>query len=177
MNLIRQGWKFLGDDQVLLTENGIRCIPNSLQTFDFRVHHLDTEYLTFTRLFRLGIHLMRSPEPRIKVEDDAELAAWNLCIRTTREAASRNDISVEEAVQQTWHNCYNETISDFAGNPGTSAPLSAYKTVFPDYPIQEPWDNLKVLLKKHLSQIPVNRIEMTKVWDDSFMELAELGNV
>lgn len=46
MQLIRQGWQFLGDDQVLLTEQGLLPLAVSLRTFDFRTHHLPTEYLT-----------------------------------------------------------------------------------------------------------------------------------
>lgn len=175
MHLVRRGWEFLGDDQLLLTDEGILALPVSLQTFDFRVHEIDTEYITPLRLLRLGLHQLQGKTPRVLITDQAKIAALNVVIRSNSSEPNYTEISKQEAVGHTFHNCYNETIAHLHSTPGTSVPLTAYKIMFPKFDVDSMWTKLRISLEKHLSGIPRRRIEMTERWDDKFMAMAELG--
>jgi hypothetical protein len=177
MSLVRRGWKFLGDDQVLLSADRIHALPYNIHTFDFRVHHLDTEHLTPLRLARLGWHLLRAPEPRIQVEASAELTAVNVCIRSNRQNARKVPVSADTAAAQTFSNCYNESIASVHGKSAPYTPLRAYSVMFPEADLQCCWPVLKKLLAAHFGRIPTQKIEMTARRQESFMDYAELGGL
>lgn len=174
MALIRRGWDLLGDDQVLLTQQGLLPMAVGLRTFDFRVHHLPTEYLTPTRTIRLGLHLLKNREPRVRVAGLTPIGSMNVLLRTDRSQASWQHIEPVEAARRIMSNCRAETIQSVRSSPPISRPLVAYKLVFPEFDHDAYWDPFQAMLARQLTGKPVRRIALTKVWHDRLMDAAAL---
>ena len=141
----------------------------------FRVYNIPTEYITPLRIFRLGLHLLQNKRPKIKIAGLSEIGALNVLIRTGNTEAKFYNLNLDDAVEHTVRNCYSETVSLI---DGSSAPpysfLTAYKLMFPHFKYDMYWDNMRHLLRKVLKGKLLRRLEMTRIWNDKFIELAAL---
>lgn len=174
MELIRRGWDFLGDDQVLLTASGLLPMPIGLRTFDFRVHHLPTEYLTSTRLLRLGVHLLKRAEPRVAVAERATIEAMNVLARGTGDSACWRSMDAADAARRVITNCRAEMVQSTRGSHSVSRPLRAYGLMFPGFDGEGYWSRFEAMLSAQLRDKPTRFVELTRRWDGGLMSSVAL---
>ena len=170
MKLVRRGWSLLGDDQVLLTPEGLLPLAVGLRTFDFRAFHLPTEYLTPWRLARLSVHLLRRREPRVQVAGLSALGSMNVLVRTSRGEAFWEPLAPAEAARRVVVNCRAETVQAVRASPPVSRPLLAYQLMFPAFDHDVYWGAFQDLLARQLVGQPTRRVELTRRWDDRLMD-------
>jgi len=174
MMLIREGWSLLGDDQVLVTPDGLLPLAIGLRTFDFRTFHLPTEYLTRWRLMRLGVHLLRRKPPRVEVAGLSAIGAMNVLVRTNRKAAHWETLAPAEAARRIVVNCRAETVQAVRASPPLSRALLAYQLMFPGFDHDVYWGAFESQLARQLEGQPTRRVELTRVWDDGLMQAVVL---
>ncbi len=174
MNLARRGWAILGDDQALLTPDGLLALPIGLRTFDFRLHHLPDEYLTRWRTIRLGLHLLKKRDPRVEIAGLSPIGSLNVLIRTQHPNANPINITAEEAAQRVVANCQAETVQSVRNSPPVSQPLLAYDLMFPTFAHDSHWPRMQALLAKQLEGAPTRLVELARTWDERFMDCVAL---
>lgn len=170
MGLVRRGWSLLGDDQVLLTPEGLLPLPVGLRTFDFRVHRLPDEYLTVWRTCRLGIHLMERRTPRVEVGGLSRIGSLNVLVRTNHTTVNTLGLTPDEAAQRVAANCQAETLQSIRDSPPVIQPLIAYDLMFPGFRHDSHWPVMRRQLTKQLEGLPIRLVELTNRWDERFME-------
>ena len=170
MNLLQQGWSLLGDDQVLLTQDGLLPLPIGLRTFDFRLHHLPDEYLTTWRTFRLGLHLLKRRPPRVEIAGLSRIGSLNVLVRTRRPQVNTFQITPEQAAQRIVANCHAETVQSVRRSPPVSQSLLAYDLMFPRFNHDRCWTQMQDLLTNQLQGLPIQLVELTHKWDTRFMD-------
>lgn len=176
MQLVRDGWALIGDDQVLLTEQGLLPLPIGLRTFDFRVNRLPDEYLTRWRTLRLGWHLWREVDPGVRVSDGpASIAAMNLLTRSDRPAAFTASLDADEAAARVIAQCRAEAVQSVRGSPPLGEPMMAWAMMDDAADIDAPWHAMRALLAKQLRRTTVRRVELTRRWDKRLMDAVAVG--
>jgi len=176
MQLVRDGWALLGDDQVLLTDDGLLPLPIGLRTFDFRVHHLPDEYLTRARTMRLAWHLWRRRQPRVRVSaGPAKLAAVNLLTRSDSASASWRALGADEAASRIVAQCRAETLQSVRRSPPIGEPMMALALMDARVGVDQPWDALRDGLARRLAGVAVRDVVLTRRWDEGLMSVVALG--
>ncbi len=176
MQLVRDGWALLGDDQVLLTEDGLWPLPIGLRTFDFRVNHLPDEYLTRSRTLRLGWHLLRQKPPRVRVASGpSKLAAVNLLTRSDNAAATWRALDAEEAATRIVAQCRAEAVQSVRNSPPLGEPLMALAMMDRRMDIDTPWLALRAALTRQLASVEVRDVVLTRRWDRALIDAVALG--
>lgn len=176
MSLVRDGWQLLGDDQVLLTNEGLLPMPIGLRTFDFRVNHLPDEYLTRWRTLRLGVHLLRKVEPTVPVaKGPVPIGAMNLLSRSDRDAPVWETLAPDAAAARIVAQCQAETVQSVRRSPPIGEPLLAMAMADDAIDVDGPWSAMRAILAKNLRNAQVRRVDCTQRWRGDLIRAVALG--
>jgi hypothetical protein len=176
MSLVRDGWQLLGDDEVLLTDDGLLPMPIGLRTFDFRVSRLPDEYLTRWRTLRLGVHLLRRVEPTVRVaKGPVPIGAVNLLTRSDRDAPAWETLPPDDAAARIVAQCHAETVQSVRRSPPIGEPLMAMAMVDDAIDVDGRWSAMRASLVRHLRDAQVRRVDCTRRWRGDLVRAVALG--
>ncbi|MCZ7396177.1 MAG: hypothetical protein ABOK23_07360 [Candidatus Methanoperedens sp.] len=167
MDFVRKdGFKWLGDDRVIIQKDKILCFPISPITFDFKCKYLSTE--EFNGIFdRINLIKYLHNKADYKkcdksIANSARLDALFFISRTNKGTIKKNNISLNEAVGKLIENNRGEMILLHFYKY-----MLAYTFVFPMSGIAMHWDRLRINLEKFLKEVPIYEVEIPQNYNSS----------
>lgn len=180
MDFVRSGFDYLGDDWVIIHKDKVLPSPKHFPAFVFslKTERLPTEssstvmdkirYLNFLRK-----NLSYDSEV-LKVNNLSVLKALFFIVKTNKEAISRKNIDLKEAISKLIANNQIEMIA----NPSIMGRefgryhnyMLAYSFVFPDSQIAAYWDSFREGIGKNLSKVPIYEVELPQKYDSGVFE-------
>jgi len=157
----RAGFRWLGDDRVIIHKDKVLSFPISPMTVDFKCKYLPTEefrgFLDKICFVRYLHHNIDCGNCDASIAESSTLDALLFIARTNREAIKKRNVCLEEAVDKLVANNRAEMMLVHFYKY-----MLAYSFVFPDSKIARYWDGLRSGLKEILRDIPIYEIEIPK---------------
>ncbi len=181
MDFIRNaGFKYLGDDKVIIHKNKVLCYPASLISFNFRLKHLPTEKLKKVsdriKLFKyyldknnyiddLTEHVLNKATIK-KVFFMVKKKRGDLKFKQNLDFENCiNRLMINNIMEMNLHPTYLPSITGLTYNHFYIYML-AYSYMFPTSSIAKYWDDLKAHISKIFKKVPFYEIELPDHYDN-----------
>lgn len=172
MGLLRQGWKLLGDDMVLLHGGKVLAFPSVVQELDYLIRARKTEDLGLLGQFGLFRHLAANGPLALQVSEAAIPTTVNLVrVKDVKVASVHAGWDLDAMVASLVANHLMERICYVDFKFSTTSFLDAYEYVFPNvgfrhYPLE-----LAASLKEHFSLSKCRILDIPFHWDPHHLDL------
>jgi hypothetical protein len=177
--LVRRGWRPLGDDFVLLGADGkggarVLAMPTSPRWFEFQLRHMQDEDLSLVDKVRLFCFLYRKHGATIEFGREARLEKLVLVdqVEDCREPAAE-PMTPAVAADRLALNCRMERIAYVGHGTIIGRFLDAYRYVVPESPYGRAWDGLEEALAGMTGGVRHSRMAAPRRYDRRLADAVE----
>lgn len=171
VELMKRGYRYVGDDMVLVGGSTVRSFPLSIGMFDFIYRNLGSDELGSVDRLRLFLFLRRQRERSFPVVDRSNLACLNMLLLRNGPSGGYAESPAREAVtRMLLFNQFMERTSYVSHKTVIGKFLDAYRFVFPAsrfFPEKGAWYRR---LEETFRHIPYRVLTVPREWDRSLTD-------